>query len=177
MKFKLLAAAALLASSSYANAAVLILDSGWQSDNMDPIGPTDLSPWTFDIATVATLSVTDCCLAGDTWTLSGGVVGITSVQAGAADIRADGTFFGDSWLDPTLGKFSTVLGPGSYSFRLTGDGLGGVPAGVGVRLDSGDLNSAVPEPGTWAMMLLGFGFVGGAMRSAKRRQKLNVSYA
>lgn len=36
---------------------------------------------------------------------------------------------------------------------------------------------AVPEPATWAMMLLGFGFVGGAMRSSKRRQKLTVSYA
>lgn len=35
---------------------------------------------------------------------------------------------------------------------------------------------AVPEPSTWAMMLLGFGFVGGAMR-ARRRQKLTVSYA
>lgn len=36
---------------------------------------------------------------------------------------------------------------------------------------------AVPEPATWAMMLLGFGFVGGAMRAAKRRQTVNVSYA
>lgn len=35
---------------------------------------------------------------------------------------------------------------------------------------------AVPEPATWAMMLLGFGFVGGAMRS-RRRPKLTVSYA
>jgi hypothetical protein len=39
------------------------------------------------------------------------------------------------------------------------------------------VTAAVPEPATWAMMLLGFGFVGGAMRSAKRRQKLTVSYA
>ena len=37
-------------------------------------------------------------------------------------------------------------------------------------------SSAVPEPAAWAMMLLGFGFVGGALRSAKRRQKLTVSY-
>lgn len=37
--------------------------------------------------------------------------------------------------------------------------------------------AAVPEPSTWAMMLLGFGFIGGAMRSAKRRQKVTVSYA
>lgn len=36
---------------------------------------------------------------------------------------------------------------------------------------------AVPEPATWAMMILGFGFVGGAIRSAKRRQKLSASYA
>jgi hypothetical protein len=36
--------------------------------------------------------------------------------------------------------------------------------------------SAIPEPSTWAMMLLGFGFGGGAMRS-RRRQKLTVSYA
>ena len=56
--------------------------------------------------------------------------------------------------------------------------------------DSGSLGSwtltltgaqagAVPEPATWAMMMLGFGFVGGAMRSAKRRrkQKVSVSYA
>lgn len=36
---------------------------------------------------------------------------------------------------------------------------------------------AVPEPATWAMMLLGFGFVGGAMRSARRRQRLALSHA
>jgi len=30
----------------------------------------------------------------------------------------------------------------------------------------------VPEPASWAMMLLGFGFIGGAMRSARRRQDL-----
>ena len=36
---------------------------------------------------------------------------------------------------------------------------------------------AVPEPSTWAMMLLGFGFIGGAMRGAKRRQKVTARYA
>ena len=33
---------------------------------------------------------------------------------------------------------------------------------------------AVPEPGTWLMMLLGFGFVGGMMR--QRKQDTRVSY-
>jgi hypothetical protein len=37
--------------------------------------------------------------------------------------------------------------------------------------------SAVPEPATWAMMFLGFGLIGGAMRSAARRQKVTVTYA
>lgn len=32
------------------------------------------------------------------------------------------------------------------------------------------ITPAVPEPGTWAMMLIGFGAVGGAMRSARRRR-------
>ena len=35
-------------------------------------------------------------------------------------------------------------------------------------------NGAVPEPSTWAMMLLGFGLIGAGMR---RRQKVAVRYA
>lgn len=37
--------------------------------------------------------------------------------------------------------------------------------------------AAVPEPSTWMMMILGFGFVGGALRTAKRQQKVSVFYA
>lgn len=36
--------------------------------------------------------------------------------------------------------------------------------------------SAVPEPSTWAMLLLGFFSIGGAMRAARSRQKVTVSY-
>jgi hypothetical protein len=35
----------------------------------------------------------------------------------------------------------------------------------------------VPEPATWAMMIGGFGMVGGAMRSARRKRNVAVSYA
>ncbi|WP_067611879.1 PEPxxWA-CTERM sorting domain-containing protein [Erythrobacter sp. QSSC1-22B] len=48
---------------------------------------------------------------------------------------------------------------------------------IASSVDQISVPTGVPEPGTWAMMLLGFGFIGGAMRSAKRRQKLIVSYA
>ena len=177
MKLKLILTTALIAFSGTANAATLVIGSGWQNDTLVAAGsPTSQSPWSFTITGPATLSVTDSFISGDTFTLSGGVTGITTFYAGAADVRSTGTY-GASWLNPIYSKFSTVLGAGSYSFSLTGPGQGGVPAGLGVRLDDGDLVGAVPEPAAWALMLIGFGFVGGALRSSKRKQKLTVSYA
>ena len=38
-----------------------------------------------------------------------------------------------------------------------------------LTINTRTINGAVPEPGTWAMMLIGFGAVGGAMR---RRRKM-----
>ncbi|QGN56117.1 PEPxxWA-CTERM sorting domain-containing protein [Novosphingobium sp. Gsoil 351] len=35
----------------------------------------------------------------------------------------------------------------------------------GFKLGAITVSAAVPEPATWAMMLIGFGFIGGAMRS------------
>ena len=52
-----------------------------------------------------------------------------------------------------------------------GDGLG--PAITNLTFDA--TTAAVPEPATWAMMLLGFAVAGGALRSRKRQPK--VSYA
>lgn len=42
---------------------------------------------------------------------------------------------------------------------------------------NGRFNAAVPEPSTWAMMIVGFGLLGGAMRTARRRRNIAVSYA
>ena len=52
----------------------------------------------------------------------------------------------------------------------------GSRASLGVRItnDVGPLvPGAVPEPGTWAMMLIGFGAIGGALRA---RRRVAVSY-
>lgn len=45
------------------------------------------------------------------------------------------------------------------------------------RLRISQVAAAVPEPATWAIMVLAFGLVGGALRRAKRQQALTVSYA
>ena len=52
------------------------------------------------------------------------------------------------------------------------EGVTGVESGIGRPIMSG----IVPEPATWAMMILGFGLIGGALRSRKA-QAVRVTYA
>ena len=167
MKNLLLAAIAAIAFTAPASAAVLTVGSGWQSDNLSAAGqPTDNSPWTFTISSGAHLSVTDSFIVGDVYVLSGDVTGTSTFFGGPNDVRATGSF-GAAWLNPSYSKFTTFLGAGSYKFSITGQGEGGIPAGLGVRLDAG-----VPEPAAWAMMLAGFGLVGVGLR-----RRTTVSFA
>jgi hypothetical protein len=143
-----------------AMATDLLLGSGWQQDQLFQAGePTNLSDWTITIASGAHFSLTDCCLGGDIWSLSGDLVGASIVGAGANDLRADGSTSGLDWLNPALSKFSVYLAPGSYNFTITGDGALGIPAGLAIRLDS-----SIPEPASWAMLIAGFGLAGAAAR-------------
>ena len=73
--------------------------------------------------------------------------------------------FSESNLADDLGRYVVGL-----QFANAGNFTGSM--GSPSSLEGG---GAVPEPYTWAMLVLGFGLVGGAMRSAKRRQKLTVS--
>lgn len=70
--------------------------------------------------------------------------------------------------------FTTNLTAGSHTLAL--QVIRPFGPSVGIRsqyFDNASLNftAAVPEPGTWAMMIAGFGIVGGTMR---RRQKISV---
>jgi len=169
MKLKLAIAALLATASLPASAAVLVLRSGWQSDNLDVAGqPTSNSPWTFTVTQSALFSLTDAFIVGDIWTVTGDIAGISSFYAGASDMRADGSFFGNAWTNGTYSHLEIPVGPGTYTFTITGDGAGGLPAGLGIRLDA-----AVPEPSTWLMLVAGFGLMGAAMR----RRGVAVSFA
>ena len=72
--------------------------------------------------------------------------------------------------------------PSSFSFTSTGINSISFSSSAQLGVDNfafGDVQgmSAVPEPAAWAMMLIGFGFVGGTMRAANRRKKFAVTYA
>lgn len=59
-------------------------------------------------------------------------------------------------------------------------GATGTVSGTGLVTTFSTVRSAVPEPATWAFIIFGFGAVGGALRSNRRRQakaKTTVSYA
>jgi len=61
--------------------------------------------------------------------------------------------------------FNSVIA--SSSLGGTGSFLHFVPANFSGQLEA-DTSGAVPEPASWALMLAGFGLVGGAMRSRRR---------
>ena len=85
-----------------------------------------------------------------------------------------------------LGSLTGVLGnPGAFTLQtitFTGIGRSITLVGNDATLGVDDFNftlagggGGVPEPATWAMMLIGFGIVGGAMRG--RRARIRVTYA
>ena len=84
--------------------------------------------------------------------------------------------------DFSLGNFSSSLTLNSsdplalrtYTFTTTGgqlsfSDLAGGNGNIGNVLDNVCLISSVPEPATWAMLLLGFGVIGAMLRGTRRR--------
>ena len=76
---------------------------------------------------------------------------------------------GQTFTEHTTRAFRLVEGQ-SYTIGFTGDFYDGADATS--FIDRVSLISAVPEPATWALMIIGFGATGGAMR---RRSKVRVS--
>jgi hypothetical protein len=97
----------------------------------------------------------------------GAMYTITVVNNGAG--ARNGIVFGPNLLNP---PFGTEFGPDAYpdgELLFTGS-LGG----CGINPPSCDLNFkvetfAIPEPATWAMLIAGFGMVGGALRRRAAR--------
>ena len=122
--------------------------------------------FTFTLTSAALLRVTDGYDDGDQFSVT--INGVTSATSPGV---FDGTYIGTAWnqpfSDPATGAlFSHAtydLGPGTYV--VTGivtqspffSGAGAI-----------QLGGVVPEPATWAMMLVGFGGLGAVLRRARR---------
>ena len=139
--------------------------------------------WT-GLTGVTTISHLHCCVAPP------GTVGVAVTPGtlpGFPSVVTSGTY--STTLDLTqpttyTGGFLNTFGGGTVAGAETAllSGLQSGTAYFNIHTNvfpSGEIRgflSPVPEPAAWAMMLLGFGMVGAAMRSAKRRQNLTPSY-
>lgn len=106
-----------------------------------------------------------------------GVAGTGNVNFGSGDILAALNITA-----PGLG-FTQFGGTDVFSFvngqpvfKLGTFAFSGIVTGSST-LTISQVNAPVPEPATWAIMVLAFGLVGGAMRRARRQQTLAISYS
>jgi hypothetical protein len=141
--------------------------SGWISSVAD--GYTSVAPITYTYSTTFSLAG----LNASTASLSGVFAADdnASIYLNGIEIAAQGGTYGSTTaFSSTTGDF--VAGTNTLTFVTINSGGG--PAGLDVAVSG--TASAVPEPATWAMMLLGFGMIGMAVRS-RRRQSVSVTYA
>ena len=170
------AATAALFVSAAASAAPLVLSptavtnvtppaSGTFGNSFNPVGGVPITLGLFTDSFV--INLTNSSLTnGSLITVSLGGGNNIDFTCQACSVRLDSTAF-DLMSSGSLDVFMlspTLLGAGNHTLTVTGNIVSGPSASY-----SGTINfGAVPEPATWAMMLLGFGGIGMAMR--RRRQ-------
>ncbi len=141
--------------------AVLTLNAPWSSDQLDVAGaPTQQSAWEFTIDTPAAFRISDDFIVGDQYfatDINLGLLGATSFF-GPRPPTGPGGAGEAAWQSGNYQTLEVVLAPGNYSITITGDGAGGLPAGLWVQLEK------VPTPG--AVALLG---LGGLVATRRRR--------
>jgi hypothetical protein len=176
----LMAAAAAISVGSVAlagptHATAIMAGTGWQSDAFAALDvPSSNSPLTFTVAPGATdiFSLTDAAL-GDiyTVTINGAITAMSTSTLYPTtftnNLGSAAATYASAWLNSSFSHLQLTFGPGTYSLSVTDDCSGGCSAAaVGERLDA----VAIPEPATWATMLVGFGALGLAMRRERRKR-------
>lgn len=191
-----LSASALALTPVAANAATTIIVQAQANSSSGGVGKATGFTFTIGQALKITSSVNDLWRAGALPRFSDGSGLIGDRFATADDDSGEplGSLIGINFGQWTQNGFSAPFGSlvGRYAdgtYQLFGANFNGAAAGSGaLELFYWDSNSvdnsgeiafslaAVPEPTTWAMMILGFGVIGGAMRRRRAQTKVSVSF-
>lgn len=138
-------------------------------------------------STTGTSSLGDFTYSTSTCLSAGGVTSAGTFIIDFAEDAFNGTFAGGSTptgtpgISDTAWLFTILGGTGRFEGASgTFNGIGVTdatirPALVTIDFVGNVVAPAVPEPGTWGMMLLGFGAIGLAVRRQRRRTGLQVA--
>jgi hypothetical protein len=167
----ILAGTALALGSTAANAAITLVtcDPSLSNCTVDNSGAPAQSTLAWDDASVTSPTFTATIdfsndLAGNYWvSLNTSTPDLLFTALTITPITGSGsiTYVGGPTSAITL--LAGSLGVGSYHLTFSGNS----PSG-GAEAGSLTFRTAVPEPGTWALMLLGFGGIGLALRRRRR---------
>jgi hypothetical protein len=115
----------------------------------------------------------DACGIYDIYDLDGNVLSSSFINTGTSStgIAFDGTnFLVSNIFAQTIGVYSGTTGALLNTITLHSNNGGFLIEDLSVDYSQrSDTGGAVPEPGTWALMLLGFGMTGIAIRRKKAR--------
>lgn len=119
---KTLITALLLGAAGPVMAASLVLDSGWNDDEVASAGaPSSNSPWTFTLTSSAFFRVTDLFVTGDVYTITDASNGILASTTFSTDGAAVEDYAGTSWADTSYSRLSLLLSAGTYAISIAGD--------------------------------------------------------
>lgn len=172
-------AAAIIAAGSASAQVALTEGGGWQVFQWLDGAGSSIGEYTFTITGAPEkFWIADGYNAGDEFAISinGGGLIPTSTSLYNPDVYSPLYYIGDNWNAafypdeaPYFSHLSLVLGDGTYDITGVVTQTTETEMGIFSCCGAGAVQlTAVPEPSGWALMLLGFGAVGVALR---RREK------